>query len=56
MIRHPKLLAAVTPNLGSDLMVWNAGLLIKEAHSPKIVNRHQHLIYWGLDNAEEVTA
>ena len=56
LIRHPKLLAAVTPILGSDLMVWSAGLFIKEAHSPKIVTWHQDLTYWGLDDAEEVTA
>ena len=37
-------------------MVWSAGLFIKEAHSPKIVTWHQDLTYWGLDDAEEVTA
>ena len=56
LIRHPKLLAAVRPILGSDLMVWSAGLFIKEAHSPKIVTWHQDLTYWGFDGSDQVSA
>ncbi len=56
LIRHPALHAAVTPILGPDLMVWSAGLFIKEANSPNIVTWHQDLTYWGLDDTAEVTA
>ena len=55
LIRHPKLIAAAAAVLGPDLMVWGAGLFIKEAGSPKIVSWHQDLTYWGLDDAEEAT-
>ena len=56
LIRHPKLIEAVSQILGPDLMVWSAGLFSKDAHSDKIVSWHQDLTYWGLDEAEEVTA
>ncbi|MDC0038332.1 phytanoyl-CoA dioxygenase family protein [Gammaproteobacteria bacterium] len=56
LIRHPKLIAAVSPLLGPDLMVWSGGLFIKEANSSKVVTWHQDLNYWGLDEVNEVTA
>ena len=56
LIRHPKLIAAVTPILGLDLMVWSGGLFIKEAKSSHIVTWHQDLTYWGLDQTDELTA
>ena len=37
-------------------MVWSAGLFIKEANSTSRVTWHQDLTYWGLDDAEELTA
>ncbi len=55
LIRNGNLLKAVSRVLGPDLMVWSAGLFIKEANSPKIVSWHQDLTYWGLDDAEETT-
>ena len=55
LIRHPALIEAASSVLGPDLMVWSAGLFIKEANSPKIVSWHQDLTYWGLDTAEETT-
>lgn len=55
LIRNPNLIAAASAVLGPDLMVWSAGLFIKEARSPKIVSWHQDLTYWGLDDAEETT-
>ncbi len=55
LIHHEKLLAAASEVLGPDLMVWNAMLFVKEAHSPKIVSWHQDLTYWGLDNADQTT-
>ncbi len=56
IVRHPVLLAAAESILGPDLMVWSGGLFIKEANTPHIVSWHQDLTYWGLDDAEEVTA
>lgn len=54
--RHPNLIAGVSQILGPDLMVWSSGLFIKEANTPNYVTWHQDLTYWGLDDAEEVTA
>tara|TARA_B100000676_G_C18090099_1_gene858838 strand:+ start:1312 stop:2157 length:846 start_codon:yes stop_codon:yes gene_type:complete len=56
LVRNENLIEAVKPMLGSDLMVWSAGLFIKEAKTDKIVTWHQDLTYWGLNDAEEVTA
>lgn len=56
LIRNPKLIEAVSQILGPDLMVWSSGLFIKEANTPSFVTWHQDLTYWGLDDAEEVTA
>ncbi len=56
MVRNPALIGAIRSILGSDLLVWSGGLFIKEANSPNIVTWHQDLTYWGLDDAEEVTA
>ncbi|WP_237217288.1 phytanoyl-CoA dioxygenase family protein [Ruegeria lacuscaerulensis] len=55
LLRHPNVIAAVSPVLGPDLMVWSGALFVKEARSPKIVSWHQDLTYWGLDDAQEVT-
>ena len=56
LIRDPNLIAAVSPILGDDLMVWSGGLFLKEANSPGIVTWHQDLNYWGLDELDEITA
>ncbi len=56
MIRHPRIIEAVSRILGPDLMVWSAGMFIKEANSHHIVSWHQDLTYWGLDQVDEVTA
>ena len=56
MIRHPRIIEAVSRILGPDLMVWSAGMFIKEANSHHIVSWHQDLTYWGLDETQEVTA
>lgn len=55
LIRSKKLIAAASQVFGPDLMVWNAGLFIKEAHSSSVVSWHQDLTYWGLDDADETT-
>ena len=56
LIRNHNLIAAVIPILGPNLMVWSAGLFIKEANTTHVVSWHQDLTYWGLSDAEEVTA
>jgi ectoine hydroxylase-related dioxygenase (phytanoyl-CoA dioxygenase family) len=56
LIRHPRLIAAVSQLIGPDLLVWGSGLFIKEAASKSFVSWHQDLNYWGLDGANEVTA
>lgn len=56
LIRHARLVEGVSQILGPDLLVWNAGMFIKEANSPNYVSWHQDLTYWGLTEAEEVTA
>ncbi|MGI9524402.1 MAG: phytanoyl-CoA dioxygenase family protein [Hyphomicrobiaceae bacterium] len=55
LVRNTVLIQHASQILGSDLMVWSAGLFIKEPHSQKIVSWHQDLMYWGLDDAEETT-
>lgn len=56
LIRHPKLVDAVSQILGPDLMVWSSGLFVKEPHTVSYVSWHQDLTYWGLDDLQEVTA
>ena len=55
LVRNENLLAAAAQVLGPDLLVWSAGLFIKEARTPKVVTWHQDLTYWGLDDVEETT-
>ncbi len=56
LIRNPRLIEAASQILGPDLMVWSSGLFIKEANTTSYVTWHQDLTYWGLDDAEELTA
>jgi ectoine hydroxylase-related dioxygenase (phytanoyl-CoA dioxygenase family) len=56
LIRNPSLVDAAASILGPNLMVWSSGLFIKEANTPHVVSWHQDLTYWGLSDAEEVTA
>ena len=55
LTRNEKLISAASAVLGPDLMVWSAGLFIKEKRSSKIVSWHQDLTYWGLDDVAETT-
>lgn len=56
LIRHPRLLDAVSQIIGPDLLVWSCGFFIKEPSSKSYVSWHQDLNYWGLDGDREVTA
>jgi ectoine hydroxylase-related dioxygenase (phytanoyl-CoA dioxygenase family) len=56
LIRHPRLIEAVSQIIGPDLLVWSCGFFIKEPESRSYVSWHQDLNYWGLDGDREVTA
>src|SRR5919106_1865841 len=56
LIRHPRLIDAVSQIIGPDLLVWSCGFFIKEPGSKSYVSWHQDLNYWGLDGDDEVTA
>ena len=56
LIRHPRLIEAVSQIIGPDLLVWSCGFFIKEAGSRSYVSWHKDLNYWGLDGDREVTA
>ena len=56
LIRHPRLIEAVSQIIGPDLLVWSCGFFIKEPRSKSYVSWHQDLNYWGLDGDREVTA
>ena len=57
LVRHPKILGAVSSLIGPDLLAWSAEFFIKEPNTDKIVSWHQDLTYWGLGPTdEEVTA
>ncbi|HYC47063.1 MAG TPA: phytanoyl-CoA dioxygenase family protein, partial [Burkholderiales bacterium] len=56
LIRHPRLIEAVSQIIGPDLLVWSCGFFIKEPGSKSFVSWHQDLNYWGLDGDDEVTA
>ncbi len=56
LVRSPVIIEAVKPILGPDLVVWSSALFIKEANTEHVVTWHQDLTYWGLDEADEMTA
>jgi Phytanoyl-CoA dioxygenase (PhyH) len=56
LVRHPRLIDAVSQIIGPDILVWSCGFFIKEPGSKSYVSWHQDLNYWGLDGDQEVTA
>jgi ectoine hydroxylase-related dioxygenase (phytanoyl-CoA dioxygenase family) len=56
LVRHPRLLEAVSQIIGPDVLLWSCGFFIKEPGSKSYVSWHQDLNYWGLDGDREVTA
>ena len=56
LIRHPRLVEAVSQIIGRDVLMWSSGFFIKEPDSSSYVSWHQDLNYWGLDGDLEVTA
>lgn len=55
-IRDPRLLDAIEPLVGPDIMVWTTHWFIKEANSPSYVSWHQDSNYWGVETDRLVTA
>ncbi len=54
---HPRVLDAVEPLLGPNIMIWGAEFFIKEAQSTSVVTMHQDLTYWGFgETSDQVTA
>jgi hypothetical protein len=56
LVRHPRIIEAVSQIIGRDVLVWSCGFFIKEPGSKSYVSWHQDLNYWGLDGDQEVTA
>lgn len=54
--RDPRITDTVSSVLGPDLILWACSLFIKEPESPTFISWHQDVHYWGLDQANEVTA
>jgi chlorinating enzyme len=56
LVRDPTLTDPVAEILGDDLLVWGCQFFTKEPNTLSFVSWHQDLTYWGLDQAEKVTA
>ena len=56
LVRHPRLVQAISEIIGPDVLLWSCGFFIKEPASKSYVSWHQDLNYWGLDGEQEVTA
>lgn len=57
LVRHPGVLRAVEQVIGPDILVWAAGLFIKEPHDPTVIRWHQDGFHMDLsDNDEAVRA
>lgn len=53
LVRHPGVLNAVEQVIGPDIMVWAAGLFIKEPHDPTPVRWHQDGFHMDLSSNDE---
>lgn len=53
LVRHPGVLKAVEEVIGPDIMVWAAGLFIKEPNDPTSIKWHQDGFHMDLSNNDE---
>ncbi|MAF00497.1 MAG: hypothetical protein CME00_10250 [Geminicoccus sp.] len=53
---NPVLLDAVEAMLGPNILLYNTCYIVKEAGATSHVSWHQDLTYWGLSNANQVSA
>lgn len=56
LIRHPRIIAAVSDLLGPDLLCWTTNAFIKDPGDGRFVSWHQDATYWGLSANDVVTA
>lgn len=56
VVRDPAITGPVAEILGEDLIVWGCSFFTKEPRTRSFVSWHQDLTYWGLDDADKVTA
>lgn len=56
IVRDPAITTPVSEILGEDLLVWGCSFFTKEPRTKSFVSWHQDLTYWGLDDADKVTA
>jgi non-heme Fe2+,alpha-ketoglutarate-dependent halogenase len=49
MMRHPRLLDAVSEMIGPDVLSWRTFFFIKDTGDKQFVSLHQDANYWGLD-------
>jgi ectoine hydroxylase-related dioxygenase (phytanoyl-CoA dioxygenase family) len=56
LVRDARILDAVEPVLGPDILCWSVNFFIKEKASPGFVSWHQDATYWGLEPHDVLTA
>ena len=56
IMRHPRLLDAVSDLLGPNILCWLTSFFIKDAHDGQFVSWHQDANYWGLDGVDGVVS
>ena len=55
--RDDRIIDCVEPILGPDILCWAVEIIIKDAHSSRVISWHQDLTYWGMGETPlEVTA
>ena len=54
LTHDPRLLDLVETILGSDILIWGSGFILKPPASDKHISWHQDLTYWGLDGTDEL--
>jgi ectoine hydroxylase-related dioxygenase (phytanoyl-CoA dioxygenase family) len=52
---HPRVLDAVEALIGPDILLYDAGYIIKEPHTDSHVSWHQDMTFWGLDDDAQVS-
>ena len=55
LVRHPKIIEALTPVTGPDILCWSSSFFIKEPHDPAFISWHQDATYWGLSEPDAIT-
>src|SRR5439155_1099021 len=53
---HPRVLDAVEPILGPDLLIWDSRWFTKQPGDPTYITWHQDGTYWALDPPKACTA